>query len=140
MTMTLTPENLQQLALHSAKETKTCSCIRGLSRGWESLPAALATGTLLRLIGHVTDDHQDEQTLDEYHPHGTHFWSEEAPICFEFFPYNIASVWGCTQCSRAFLRFNDAGAYHSEPRIRLLDAALIKPDPRRDAGFIDAHR
>jgi hypothetical protein len=124
--MILTPETLQQIAEDSSLVVRECACIRGLSHGWEALPNALATGTLLRFIGNVSDDQNEDLTFDEYHPNGTHFWSEEAPICFAFYPYNISSVWGCTQCARAFLRFSETGAYHAEPRIRMLQSTMIK--------------
>lgn len=125
MTMILTAERIQQIAVQSAQQTNACACIRGLSRGWETLPNALAAEGRLRLIGNVADDGEDHQNLDEYHPRGTHFWSTEAPICFGFYPYNRCSIWGCTECSRTFLRFTEAGAYHAERRIRILDPALI---------------
>jgi hypothetical protein len=130
--MILAPETIQQIAADSFSETRHCACIRGLSHGWEALPSVLATGTLLRLIGNVSNVQEENHTLDEYHPNGTHFWSEEAPICFAFYPYNICEVWGCTQCARAFLRFADTGAYHAEPRIRILQSTLIEhvtPNP-----------
>ena len=123
--MTLTPENIRQIAELSSLESTACSCIRGLSLGWETLPKALEQSNLLRFIGDITIDKEHDLTLDEYHPNGTHFWSEDAPVCFEFFPYNISSIWGCKRCSRAFLRFTEAGAYHSEQRIRILRTPLI---------------
>ncbi|WP_426203515.1 hypothetical protein [Pseudomonas sp. TWP3-1] len=80
--MMLTPEKIQQIATHSLLESKHCSCIRGLSRGWESLPGALAASTLLKWVGQVSIGKEAEPTLDEYHPAATHFRSEDAPICF----------------------------------------------------------
>lgn len=118
--MTLTPENIRQIAELSSLESADCSCVRGLSQGWETLPKVLEASNLLRFIGEVRVDKEQDLTLDEYHPNGTHFWSEDAPVRFEFFPYNISSIWGCKRCSRAFLRFTEAGAYHSEQRIRIL--------------------
>ncbi|MBC6622591.1 hypothetical protein [Pseudomonas sp.] len=123
--MILTPENIRQIAERSSLETTACSCIRSLSQGWETLPKTLEASSLLRFIGEIPTDRAQELSLEEYHPNGTHFWSEDAPICFDFFPYNISSVWGCKCCARAFLRFTEAGAYHSEQRIRILRASLI---------------
>jgi hypothetical protein len=123
--MILTSEHIRQIAERSSLESAACSCIRGLSRGWETLPKVLEASDLLRFIGEIPTDRAQELSLDEYHPNGTHFWSEDAPVCFEFFPYNISSIWGCKRCSRAFLRFTEAGAYHSEQRIRILRAPLI---------------
>lgn len=123
--MILTPKNVRQIAELSSLESNACSCIRGLSQGWETLPKVLEASNLLRFIGEITIDKEQDLTLDEYHPNGTHFWSEDAPIYFEFFPYNISSVWGCKHCSRAFLRFTEAGAYHSEQRIRILRTPLL---------------
>ncbi|HXR02827.1 MAG TPA: hypothetical protein VN798_20855, partial [Pseudomonas sp.] len=63
--------------------------------------------------------------LDEYHPQGSSYWSLNAPIAPQFFPYNRCRVWECVTCSRIFLRYAEAGAYHIEQRIRSLDPALI---------------
>jgi hypothetical protein len=123
--MKLTPENIRQIAERSSLESAACSCILGLSRGWETLPKVLKESNLLRFIGEITIDKNLDVTLDEYHPNGTHFWSEDAPFHFEFYPYNISSLWGCTHCSRAFLRFAEAGAYHCEQRIRILLAPIL---------------
>ena len=128
--MIITLVDIKQIAELSSMESKACSCIRGLSQGWETLPKALEASTLLRFIGEITIDKEEELTLDEYHPNGTNFWSEDAPVYFEFFPYNISSIWGCTRCSRAFLRFTEAGAYHSEQRIRILRMPPISNPPQ----------
>lgn len=132
--MILTPEHIRQIAERSSLESTACACIRGLSQGWETMPKVLEASNLLHFIGEITVDKDQDPSLDEYHPDGTHFWSEDAPVCLEFFPYNISSIWGCKRCSRAFLRFTEAGAYHAEQRIRVLRTPLIS-NPIQDKHF-----
>ena len=64
--------------------------------------------------------------MTEYHPDGTRYWSANAPIAVDFFPYNRCEVWACKRCSRAFLRYTEYGGYYIEPRIRLLNPALLE--------------
>ena len=67
----------------------------------------------------------DEPTLDEHHPAGTHFWSPDAPIAPAFHPANRCDVWQCSACGRAFLRYTEYGGYYQDERVRRLDPALI---------------
>lgn len=77
----------------------------------------------LRMVGTLrqVDPEAGEPTLDEYHPQRTSYWSENAPIAPNYFPYNRCDVWVCCGCRRAFLRYTEYGGYYVEQRIRLLD-------------------
>lgn len=101
-----------------------CACTAKPLAGWEGWPVTLRE-TQLRQVGSLAKFDEDEATLDEYHPAGTSYWSVHAPIAPLYYPYNQCGVWQCIECGRGYLRYNDDGAYHSESRIRLLDAALL---------------
>jgi hypothetical protein len=108
-----------------------CDDCRGLvCPGWEALPASFDESRLQR-AGTLRPDDPDglapEPTLDEYHPGATHYWSKDAPIAPGYFPYNRSEAWTCRRCGRAFLRYTEYGGYYVEPRIRLLDPALLTP-------------
>lgn len=123
--MLLTHANIKQMASRSSQASKDCRCQRGLSEGWETFSKALEVADLLRPVGRVGHEESEEATLDEYHPNGTHFWSVDAPIHLDFYPYNISSIWQCKCCGRVYMRFTDAGAYHAEQRIRVLVTSLL---------------
>ena len=46
-----------------------------------------------------------------------------------FYPYNRCAVVRCLDCSRHYLRYNEAGGYFTEIRIRALRPELIVDAP-----------
>lgn len=115
---------LLAIAQRSAAVRQTCSCINKPLAGWEGWPVSLREAQLEQ-AGTLAALPREEATLDEYHPDGTSYWSVDAPIAPAFYPYNLCGVWLCRECGRAYLRYNDDGAYHSESRIRALDPLLV---------------
>ena len=116
--------DLLRLAHRGAAVSQACSCMPKSFAGWEGMPVSLKDSQL-REIGSLIAAEEEALTLDEYHPQGSSYWSLNAPIAPQFFPYNRCRVWECVTCSRIFLRYAEAGAYHIEQRIRSLDPALI---------------
>ncbi len=92
--------------------------------GWESLPSSFDRHRL-RLVGTIRENGPDDPTLDEYHPHGTHGWSADAPIAPAYFPYNRCDVWQCKTCRRTYLRYTEYGGYYEDERVRWVDPALV---------------
>jgi hypothetical protein len=120
--------DLLACAEKSATITTPCNCIAMPLPGWESWPPTLREEHLQKL-GTLAQVPEDEATLDEYHPDGTTFWSPNALIAARYYPYNQSELWACGNCGRAYLRFDDHGAYHCERRIRSLDAGLLVDAP-----------
>mgnify|MGYP003583012299 FL=1 len=81
--------------------------------------------TYLDEIATLRSPSADELIVTEYHPGGTNFWSEDAPIAIDYYPYNDCTVWRCRRCSRAFLFYVEGGGYFVDRRIRLLDPCLV---------------
>lgn len=115
---------LSQLAAESAAVTTDCACSTVALRAWQKLPFTLDLDKLVE-IGTLVDDPYDEPTFREYHPHGTRYESEEAPIAPRYFPCNRSQVVRCQACGRYFLRYNEAGGYFTELRIRALRPELL---------------
>ena len=53
--------------------------------GWESVSSSLDESRLRRL-GTVAPVTAGEPTWREHHPHGTRYWSPDAPIALGHFP------------------------------------------------------
>ena len=115
---------LTQLAQASAAITAPCRCMAVPLAAWQALPLSL---DLQRLedIGTLMLDPYDEPTFAEYHPAGTRAYSDDAPIAPRFYPYNRCTVARCMDCGRLYLRYNEAGGYFTELRIRALQPALL---------------
>ncbi|SDI60188.1 hypothetical protein [Pseudomonas abietaniphila] len=120
----LTYAQLLHIAHRSSAVTHPCACLAKPFAGWEGLPVSIKESQL-RETGSLIAAEEEDLTLDEYHPDGTSYWSEKAPIAPQFFPYNRCKVCECVDCSRVYLRYAEAGAYHIEQRIRSLDPALM---------------
>ncbi|PXW95470.1 hypothetical protein C7444_10938 [Sphaerotilus hippei] len=116
-------ESLRPLA--AVRPAGACqACAPLVCPGWESLPGDFDRARLQR-VGTLQRPDDEEPTLVEHHPDGTHAWSVDAPIAPAFFPYNRCEAWRCTACARPFLRYTEYGGYYQDERIRELDARLL---------------
>ena len=120
----LTYDQLLHVALRSSAVTQPCACLIKSFAGWEGLPVSIRESQL-REIGSLIAAEEEDLTLNEYHPDGTSYWSEKAPIAPQFFPCNRCNIVECVDCGRVYLRYAEAGAYHIEQRIRGLDPVLM---------------
>ena len=112
------------LALESSAVTMECSCNTVPLLAWQALPMTLQLDRFEQ-VGTLVDDPYDEPTFAEYHPQGTRYDSADAPIAPRYYPYNLSQVSRCQLCSRHYLRYNEAGGYFTELRIRALQPALL---------------
>lgn len=115
---------LERLARQPRTRARCDACAALVCPGWESVPGGFDEKALRR-VGTLRRPDEEDPTLAEYHPAGTHTWSADAPIAPAFHPYNRCEVWQCAQCALPFLRYTEYGGYYKEDRIRALDAALI---------------
>jgi hypothetical protein len=92
-------------------------------------PAAVAAGRAARRSGDARATGRPRATYDEYHPAGTRYASDDAPIAPRHFPYNRCNVSRCVTCGRLYLRYQEGGGYFIDQRIRALDPALIVDAP-----------
>jgi len=121
-------ETLVRLAEASAAVAMPCSCHKESLAAWRALPLTLALERFEE-VGFLFDDPYDEPTFAEYDPAGTRHESEAAPIAMRFYPYNRCAVVRCLDCDRHYLRYNEAGGYFTEIRIRALQPELIVDAP-----------
>ena len=117
-------KQLLELALVSEAVTGDCTCNRVPLAAWQALPMTLELDHFDQ-VATLVDDPYDEPTFAEYHPHGTRYDSPDAPIAPRYFPYNISQVARCRDCGRHYLRYNEAGGYFTELRIRALQPGLL---------------
>lgn len=115
---------LKALAEASAAVTVNCHCSSVPLLAWQSLPTSLELDKLEE-VGTLVEDPYDEPTFKEYHPAGTRYESAEAPIAPRYFPANLSQVLRCRTCGRHFLRYNEAGGYFTELRMRALRPELL---------------
>jgi hypothetical protein len=124
----LTMEDIVALAAQSAAVDKRCACAGRVIRGWESVPITFPE-ELLDKRGQVAPAAEGRNNVAEYHPHGTNYWSEEAPIALAWFPANRCEVAQCRKCARCYLRYTEFGGYYIDRRIRSLSPDLIDLAP-----------
>ncbi|WP_236581766.1 hypothetical protein [Hydrogenophaga sp. BPS33] len=124
----MTADELIALAQLARTRSPCARCQALVCKGWESIPGGFDTAQLQR-VGSLRDPHDEDPTLQEYHPAGTSGWSAEAPIALGWSPYNRCDVWQCASCLRPFLRYTEYGGYYTDERVRELQASLIVASP-----------
>jgi hypothetical protein len=115
---------LMALAQASQAVTQACDCAIETYRAWTRMPVEFPEQQM-RVVGTLLGDPYDEPTFAEYHPAGTRYWSDDAPIAPRHYPANRSAVLQCGVCGRCCLKYVEAGGYYVEPRIRALDPALL---------------
>lgn len=119
----LNRNQLLQIAA-SSNISETCPECSSLScPGWVSVPGYFDLSKM-KVLGTLVDENAPE-CWDEYHPQGTHLWSENAPISIQHHPYNRSDVRECMGCKRKFLHYTEYGGYYLDQRIRELNIKLI---------------
>ena len=124
----LTFDGLTQLAQSTARVTRPCTCAIDSFREWTRTPVDFPQAQM-RTVGTLLDDPYADPTFAEYHPHGTSYWSPDAPVAPRYFPYNRCTVQQCAVCGRSCLSYVEAGGYYVEPRVRALDPRLLVDAP-----------
>ena len=61
----------------------------------------------------------------EHHPNGTCYWSKDAPIALDYYPYQECQVIECSCCRSLFLYYMEYGGHGREPRLRWVQAKLV---------------
>ncbi|KRW60040.1 hypothetical protein AO726_13240 [Pseudomonas sp. TTU2014-080ASC] len=126
-------ESLIGLAREASAVKGDCGCLRYDLVGWGSWPVGLYEDSFIK-IGTLAKYSPEDAIIEEYHPHGTTYWSPEAPIAPRYYPYNQSTLWQCGKCARLYLRHNDDGAYHVAPRIRRVQYGLVINAPHHSDG------
>lgn len=121
-------EPLMRLAHASASVTTPCRCTKESLAAWRAFPLSLELDRFEE-VGTLFDDPREEPTFAEFHPSGTRYDSDLAPIAPAFYPYNRCAVARCLDCGRQYLRYNEAGGYFTELRIRALQPEIIVDSP-----------
>lgn len=121
---TLDFAQLMNLAHASSAVTAPCSCTAVSLAAWQALPLTLELDRF-EVVGTLRADPYDEPTFVEYHPAGTRYESADAPIAPRYYPFNRCTVARCTICTRCYLRYEEAGGYFTELRIRALQPGLL---------------
>lgn len=116
--------DMNALAAASARITQACDCGIDACREWARVPATFPQAQM-RTVGTLAGDPYAEPSYAEYHPHGSHYWSPEAPVALRHFPYNRCAVQQCSVCQRCCLTYVEAGGYYVEPRMRALAGQAI---------------
>jgi len=66
-----------------------------------------------------------ENGYSEYHPENTNYWSEDAPIAINFYPYHESIIRRCKKCGEVFLNYTEYGGHAPQDRLRWVRKELI---------------
>lgn len=122
--MAISFADLRQLAQQSEAVTAPCSCHDAALLAWRAVPLTLAPDQF-EAVATLIDDPYAEPTFAEYHPDGSRYDSDDAPMAPRYFPCNRSHVLRCLRCGRHYLRYTEAGGYFSEVRMRALRPSVL---------------
>jgi len=60
--------------------------------------------------------------------HAEDYWSKEALIALNFYPYQNCKVFACKSCKSLFLYYTDESGHGPSPRLRLVNSELIRDE------------
>ncbi|MDD2547272.1 MAG: hypothetical protein PHI55_13475 [Burkholderiaceae bacterium] len=122
--MKLYPDDVLRIAEQQGRQPPCQACAPLACAGWDSFPGTRSDAGLMR-VGGLWAPGEDEPTLEEHHPAGTHQWSPQAPIALAYHPANRCEVWQCRACGHPFLRYTEYGGYYEDACIRDLNPDLL---------------
>ena len=115
---------LKRLAEQSAAVAVPCSCHDAALLAWRAVPVTLELDQFEE-VATLVDDPFDEPTFAEYHPHGTRYDSDDAPIAPRYFPCNRFAVASAPRITRKICRRSSSTPtrkrskpIRSKPRLR----------------------
>ena len=71
---------LKELAEQHPAPTQSCECPLKRCKGWSSLSESDWPKSSMKLVANLQDPLVSDPTFEEYHPQGTRYDSEEAPL------------------------------------------------------------
>jgi len=123
--LTLSADELRKMAGSAPAQ---CRCALKACQGWESVSDDRWPDQHMERAGTLRpplSPASQELTFEEFHPNGTRYESPQAPIAPGFFPFNRCDVFVCRRCNGVALKYTEYGGYYVDPRVRLVDAALV---------------
>lgn len=119
------PMTAEELRRQAEQPGQPCRCGVGACTAWESVTEDRWPADRMQRLGTLRDPEQYEPTFEEYHPDGTRYESDNAPIATAYFPYNRCDVYSCQDCQRVLLRYTEFGGYYVDHRVRQVRAELV---------------
>ena len=119
----LNREQLLEIASPSRVAGSCSVCSTLTCSGWISKPGYFDLANL-RVLGTLKKEGAQE-SWDEYHPEGTNFWSDNAPISLQHHPDHRCNVLECISCKRKFLHYTEYGGYYLDERVRELNKEYV---------------
>lgn len=101
------------------------SCEREKYRSWENLNSSL--DHLLKTLGEFedADKYINKNGYTEYHPNGTNYWSKDAPVALQYYPYHESVIKRCLECKAIFLAYTEYAGHAPQNRIRWVRSGLV---------------
>ncbi|GAA3918675.1 hypothetical protein [Litoribacillus peritrichatus] len=118
-------ENLKWI-LEKESSTLSCKyCVKQNLLSWSNI-----TGETQRNINVIAEFDKAEEYIKkngytEYHPEGTNYWSSDAPVAVQFYPYHESKINVCSKCGAVFLTYTEYSGHGPQHRIRYIKKNLI---------------
>ena len=120
----LTKGQLHDL-VESSNETNCQSCNHDKFISWGN--KSQEEIDRLELIGEIANNEKNVKNngYKEYHPNGTNYWSENAPVALAFYPYHESKVLRCPDCYSVFLHYVEYQGHAPQKRVRWINKKVV---------------
>ncbi|WP_444919802.1 hypothetical protein ACJJID_12735 [Microbulbifer sp. CnH-101-G] len=81
----------------------------------------------IELVAEFYDSNESikKNGYNEYHPGGTSYWSADAPIAVNYYPYHESRINICKKCNAVFLTYTEYAGHGPQHRIRYVNKDLV---------------
>jgi len=117
------------LSLVDKGNQKVCeNCTKELYVSWGNISKEMDQALDVIGIFQNSDYYIEKNGYTEFHPEGTNYWSENAPIAIAYYPYHESKIRVCKKCSTVFLNYTDYAGHAPQNRIRQVRKDIIALD------------
>jgi len=101
-----------------------CPCRKEEYKGWEYTKGI---SIVLESKGGFDDGliNVKRSGYNQYHPNDTSYWSEDAPIVLNYYPYHDSEILRCKKCRAVFLTYMEHSGHAPERRLRWVQPDLV---------------
>lgn len=113
------------ILLLNAKDSLDCSCQKSKYQAWTSIKNI---NDLLENIGVLESSFviKTQNLNKKNHSNKLSYWSTEAKIVLDFYPYIGSDIYSCKLCHAIFFFYIEYAGHYPENRLRWAQAQLIE--------------
>ena len=100
-------------------------CKKEKFKGWGNSTKEIKQSLEIAGEFELADYFIEKNGYSEYHPDGTNYWSKDAPVAIDFYPYHESRILLCPNCKAIFLNYIEYAGHLPQDRLRWARKSLL---------------